>query len=180
MIETERLHVRSWRDDDRAPFHALNSDPEVMATLGPLMTRAESDALVDRLAASEVARGCTFWAVERRSDGAFLGFCGVRWNDQELPIHGALEAGWRMIRAAWGQGYAREAAAASLEWGWQHTDADRIVAITSTGNHRSWGLMERLGMVRDPDGDFEHPRVPDGSPLKSHITYWIERPARAG
>jgi len=178
-IATERLNVRSWREADRAPFHALNSDPRVMATLGPVMTRAESDALVDRLAAAEAARGCTFWAVERRADGAFLGFCGVRWNAQEIPIRGMLEIGWRLGHAHWGSGYASEAAAASLDWAWRETEAACVVAITSETNTRSQAVMARIGMERLADGDFDHPAVPEGDRLRRHLICRIDRPGRA-
>lgn len=178
-IETERLVVRSWREADCAPFHALNRDPDVMATLGPSLSRAESDALIERLTAAEARRGCTFWAVERRTDAAFLGFCGVRWNEQPIPIEGELEIGWRLARAHWGQGLAREAAAASLDWAWRNTDAPHVAAITAEVNPRSWGLMERLGMTRAVDGDFGHPALAEGDRLRPHRTYRIARPRPA-
>jgi RimJ/RimL family protein N-acetyltransferase len=78
----------------------------------------------------------------------------------------------------WGKGYAREAAEASLAWGWEHLDVPTIAAITTTNNVRSSGLMERLGMVRAAADDFDHPNVPLGSGLRRHITYRIARPAR--
>ena len=177
MIATERLILRSWEDRDRAPFAAMGQDPEVMATLGPLLSRAESDAVIDRLRGIDVEHGHTFWAVERREDGATLGFCGLVRGRPGTPIVGEPEIGWRLARAAWGKGYAREAAAASLAWAWANLPDPQVAAITTPGNVRSWGLMERLGMARDPAGDFEHPMVPDGSPLKPHLTYRISRGA---
>jgi RimJ/RimL family protein N-acetyltransferase len=173
-IETERLILRNWRDEDRAPFATMSADPQVMATLGPVMERDKSDALIDRLIAIAACLGHTFGALERREDGAFLGWCGL--VDGTVPaIAGKPEIGWRLASAYWGQGYAREAAQATLAWGWANLDTDRIWAITSRGNSRSWGLMERLGMVRHPNLDFDHPNVPDDSALKPHITYSIGR-----
>ncbi|MFC3713160.1 GNAT family N-acetyltransferase [Sphingoaurantiacus capsulatus] len=176
MIETERLLVRPWQDSDRAPFAEMGQDPEVMATLGPLMSRAEVDAAVDRLMAHQAKHGFCFWALERKADGMFLGFCGLKAEAAAPHLAGELETGWRLRRDAWGGGYAREAAEASLGWALANTSYKRVIAITTPGNVRSWGLMERLGMHRLADGDFDHPSVPDGDPLKPHITYAIDRP----
>jgi RimJ/RimL family protein N-acetyltransferase len=176
-IETERLILRDWREEDREPWHAMSCDPQVMATIGPLKTRAESDAQIDRFVAQSVATGYTVWALERREDGAFMGFCGF-FQGEFAPIENEIEIGWRLWGKDWGRGYAREAAQACLDWGWAHIDADLIWAITTPGNIRSWGLMERLGMARHPELDFDHPNVPEGSPLKPHIAYSIGRNAR--
>lgn len=175
MIGTERLILRAWAERDRSPFAAMGRDPRVMATLGPLLSRSQSDGLVDRLAGTQVAHGITFWAVERR-DGAFLGFCGLKPGPDGTPIAGEWEIGWRLAHAYWGRGYAREAAAATLAWAWANSARDRVVAITTPGNPRSWGLMERLGMARLADGDFDHPALSPGDPLRRHLTYAIERP----
>ncbi len=177
MIDTERLIVRPWRDSDRAPFHAMSCDPEVMATLGPVQTRAESDTAIDRQIAVQGARGYCFWALEDRADGSFLGFCGLKIAPDAIPgIEGAIEIGWRLRRNAWGHGYAREAAAACIDWGWANLADDRIIAITTPSNVRSWGLMERLGMVRRHDLDFDHPALALDDPLRPHLTYEVLRP----
>lgn len=175
MIETERLILRGWRDSDRAPFHAMGQDERVMATLGPLLWRDESDALIDRLQAILETHGFTFWAVERKADGAFLGFCGLKPGAEDTPIEGEIEIGWRLAHDHWGKGYAREAAQASLDWGWANLDAPAIAAITSVDNRRSWGLMARLGMVRAAGDDFDHPKAIER--LRPHITYRITRDA---
>lgn len=177
MIETDRLLLRAWEERDRAPFAALGQDPEVMATLGPLLSRSESDAMIDRLRGLQEELGHTFWAMERRADGATIGFCGLVRGRLGTPIEGEPEIGWRLARPAWGQGYAREAAEASLAWAWANLPDQSVAAITATINGRSWGLMRRLGMTRDPAGDFDHPLVPEGSPLRAHVTYRIARPA---
>ena len=176
MIATERLILRGWRDSDREPFHAMCIDPRVMEFLGPPMTRADTDAAIDRQNGLIASIGHAFWAVEHAADGTFLGFCGIKPGAEGTPIHGEIEIGWRLASPWWGQGYAREAAQASLDWGWANLDARGIAAITTVGNRRSWGLMERLGMTRAPEDDFEHPAVPAGSPLRPHVTYRIGRP----
>ncbi|WP_010544581.1 GNAT family N-acetyltransferase [Sphingomonas elodea] len=173
MIETERLVLRGWRDADRAPFHAMCSDPRVMAFIGPLQTRAETDAAIDRQFGWQSDLGHCFWAIERRDDAHFLGFCGLKPGAAGTPIEGEIEIGWRLGFEHWGRGYAREAAAASLAWGWAHLAADSIAAITVEENARSWGLMERLGMHRVEGGDFDHPAaIPE---LRRHRSYRIAR-----
>jgi len=176
MIETERLILRPWRDADREPFWAMACDPRVMAYLPPL-TRAESDASVDRMIAIERAHGHVFWALERKAEGDFIGFCGILPPRSPIFEH---EIGWRLAHHAWRLGLAREAAEASLEWAWSHLPVPAIMAITNLANVRSWGLMERLGMARCPDEDFDHPDLAEGDPLRPHILYRIHRPQSQG
>lgn len=177
MIETARLILRPWRDADREPLHRMSRDADVMAFLGPLLSREESDALIDRMMALQAQRGYCFWALERQNDARLLGLCGLKPGAAGTPIANRIEIGWRLRRDAWGAGYAREAAKAVIQWGWASLGCDTIYAITATGNERSWRLMERLGMQRLPHLDFDHPLVPEGSALKAHITYATERPA---
>lgn len=176
MIDTERLILRAWRADDVAPFYTMGNDPEVMRYLGPLMSRADAEAARERMDAILASHGFCFWAIERKADGAFIGFCGLKPGPAGTPIADKVEIGWRLARDAWGQGYAREAAQASIDWGWTKTDTPEIAAITSIDNVRSWGLMERLGMTRDHASDFDHPAVAIGDPLRPHILYRIARP----
>jgi RimJ/RimL family protein N-acetyltransferase len=176
VIQTERLLIRPWRDADSAPFFAINSDPEVMRHIRVVASREESDAGIERQRQSQALHGFCFWALERRADGAFLGFCGLRRGVPATPIADDLEIGWRLGREYWGQGYAREAAAACLAWAFDEAGAPRVAAITVVANTRSWRLMERLGMIRRPDMDFLHPTLPEGDPLRPHITYIAEQP----
>jgi RimJ/RimL family protein N-acetyltransferase len=172
-LETGRLLLRAWRDADRDPFFAMNSDPAVMQFL-PATDRAASDTAVDRLVAAQDRDGCCFWAVERHDDRAFLGFCGLM--APRLPLI-EYEIGWRLRREAWGRGFASEAARASLAWGWANLPAPSIVAITVPANRRSRAGMERIGMAHAADADFDHPELPEGDPLRRHVLYRITRPA---
>ena len=177
MINAERLILRDWCDADLAPFNAMCRDPEVMAQLGPLQSIDETRAAIARQIDVQAERGHCFWAIERHSDSAFLGFCGLKIAPDGIAgIEDAIEIGWRLRRDAWGQGYAREAAAASLEWGFATLPDDRIIAITTPANVRSWGLMLRLGMVRRHDLDFAHPALAADDPLGPHVTYELRRP----
>lgn len=177
MIETARLNLRRWRAADAAPFHAMCNDPAVMEHLGAPLTPGDADDAIVRQNGFLDEHGYCFWALERRDDGAFLGFCGIKPGAADTPIEGRPEIGWRLAAAHWGQGYAREAAEASLNHGWGTLGFDSIWAITTPANIRSWGLMERLGMRRRAEFDFDHPQ-PDLDPrLVPHITYSIGRPA---
>lgn len=173
-IETERLVLRSWREEDIAPFHAICGDPEVMATLGPVMDRAETAALINRVAAIEAEHGHTFWALERRADSRLVGWCGVIRGSHD-PILDKPEIGWRLARDTWGQGYITEAARATLDWLFANRPDDAAWAITSQGNRRSRAVMERLGMTYRPELDFDHPKIAPGDPLQRHVTYELGR-----
>jgi len=177
MIDTAGLVLRGWIDADKAPFHAMCNDPAVMEYLGPPLSHDDVDAAVARQNALLADLGHCFWAIERKDDGAFLGFCGLKPGAAGTPIEQRIEIGWRIGRAHWGQGYAREAAKASLHWGWANLDVESIWAITVPGNSRSWGLMERIGMIRRAELDFDHPLPGLEARLKPHITYTVGRPA---
>ncbi|MDJ0277093.1 GNAT family N-acetyltransferase [Sphingomonas sp. 2R-10] len=176
MIGTERLVLRPYAVGDRAAILSHVADAEVMRFLTPLPTDADVDAAIARQNGYQRDLGYCFWSVEARAGGALVGVCGLKPGAAGTPLEGSVEIGWRFGRAHWGRGFAREAAAASLAWGFDNLPDARIGAITVLANTRSWGLMERIGMVRDPDGDFDHPAVPDDSPLKRHITHWKARP----
>lgn len=175
MIETERLILREWRESDQEPFARMGRSPAVMEHLGDLLDDAQVEAAIVRQQNFQATHGCCFRAIERRDDGVFLGFCGLKPGSFG-PLVDEIEIGWRLREDAWGQGYAKEAAIASLAWGWANLAAPRIMAITTPANRASWGLMERLGMTSRPDLDFSHPQFEEGHPLCAHITYVAERP----
>lgn len=178
MIGTDRLILRPWQDTDIAPFAAMGQDADVMRHLNGVIDRDMAVPVIERHRASQVSDGHCFWAIERTVDRAFLGFCGLRTGGHPgTGVSDELEIGWRLARHAWGQGYAREAAQASLAWGWGYTDRSRIAAWTVPANEASWGLMRRLGMTARPELDFDHPDFAAGHPLRRHLVYTIDRPA---
>ncbi len=176
MIQTERLILRSWRDADREPYAALNADPEVMQHFPTPLTRQESDASIDGHIASIAAHGWGNFAVERRADGALLGHVGVKPTEANLPFGGDPELGWRLARHAWGQGYASEAARAVIAHAFERLRFGRVTAFTAIENLRSQAVMERIGMVRRPDLDFDHPGVPKGHRLERHVVWEAHAP----
>jgi RimJ/RimL family protein N-acetyltransferase len=175
-METERLVMRRWREEDRAPFAAMNADPEVMEHFPARLTRAESDGLVDRIEAQFDRLGYSLWALEVRESGEFIGFTGLALQTFEAPFLPAVEIGWRLARPAWGHGYAIEAARRAARYAFEGAGLDGIISMTAVPNVRSQAVMRRLGMTRDPAEDFDHPRVPEGSPLRRHVLYRLRRP----
>lgn len=174
FLETPRLLLRQWRDADYAPFAALNADPAVMEFFPEPLERSASDALAHRCRALIEERGWGVWAVELKSEGHFIGSTGLHVPAADLPCSPCVEVGWRLARAAWGKGYATEAASAALRFGFTVVALPEIVAFTALGNVRSQAVMERLGMRRDQN-TFQHPAVPEASQLREHCLYRITR-----
>jgi RimJ/RimL family protein N-acetyltransferase len=174
-LDTDRLHLRRWRFFDRAPFAAMNADPEVMAHYPSPLTEAESDAFVDRIRAHFDEHGFGLWALEVAGRGEFIGYTGLVVQTFEAPFNPSVEVGWRLTRSAWGKGYAVEAARAAVADGFERVGLDEIVSMTAVTNERSQAVMRRLGMTHDPADDFDHPRVPEGNPLRRHVLHRLPR-----
>jgi RimJ/RimL family protein N-acetyltransferase len=172
-IETPRLRLRQWREDDLAPFAALNTDPEVMRFFEEPLSHERSDAWARAIAAVIEDQGWGLWALERRDTGEFIGFTGLQVPRHELPFNPCVEVGWRLARSAWGQGFATEAGRASLAHAFGPLDLDEVVSMTAVTNVPSRRVMERLGMARDGQADFDHPGVSHGHPLQRHVLYRI-------
>jgi RimJ/RimL family protein N-acetyltransferase len=174
QLETPRLLLRQWQADDREPFARMSADPEVMRWFPALLSRAESDAVADRISGLIESRRWGFWAVEIKSSRAFAGFVGLHRPIDEMPFSPCVEIGWRLSRAAWGQGIATEAAYRALAFGFHTLALTEIVSFAVVQNLRSIAVMQRLGMMADAD-TFMHPGLPDDSPLREHCLYRISR-----
>jgi RimJ/RimL family protein N-acetyltransferase len=171
LIDTTRLRLRAWRATDRAAFAAMNSDPEVMADEGGTLDRAGSDAKLDRYRATFERHGFGRWLVEDHG-GAFLGYAGVMPSPSGHPLGHHFEIGWRFMRAAWGHGYATEAARAALDDALGRAGLSEILAYTAVDNLRSQAVMTRLRLFRDPTRDF----VADYPHQKGwHGLVWVAR-----
>jgi RimJ/RimL family protein N-acetyltransferase len=170
-LRTERLLLRRWLARDRQPFAAMNADEEVMEHFPATLSRAESIAMVERTEACFERRGYGLWAVELADEGRFIGFAGLSPVDIPVAFAPAVEIGWRLARPFWGQGFASEAAAAAITFGFIERDLKEIVSFTAVGNRRSRRVMERLGMSRDPAEDFDHPLLGEADRLRPHVLY---------
>jgi RimJ/RimL family protein N-acetyltransferase len=175
-LRTPRLLLREWRDEDAEPFAAMSFDPTVMEYLLPFSDRAASDAWIERMRRHNDEHGFAYWAVELPGTAGLIGAIGLSCvRTLPVPFAPAVEIGWRLALAHWGQGYASEAAQATIDDGFGRLHLDEIVAFTVLTNQRSRRVMERLGMIRDPSEDFDHPAFPEGHPLRRHVLYCIRR-----
>ena len=181
VTETERLRLRNWRSGDDTRFNEHCNRPAVMRWLGGVKSREFIFDIAARFASWQETYGHTFWVVERKEDAAFLGFCGLKIADGAgSSVTGKIEIGWRFREDAWGKGYAKEAAIASLDHAFGTLKAERVIALTVIQNEASWGLMKRLGMRRREDLDYIDPDWPEN--MNPVIVYaitadeWRERP----
>lgn len=175
-IETERLVLRDWRDADLAPFAAMNADDKVMEHYPATLSRAQSDAFADRCKHFLAENGFGLYAVETKSARDFIGYVGFSRATFPAPFTPAMEIAWRLAFESWGNGYATEAARACLRVGFSDLEFDELVSFTTRDNKRSVAVMERIGMSRDPDDDFEHPMLPVGHHQRPHVLYRITNP----
>jgi len=170
-LETPRLLLRPWRDSDREPFAAMNADPRVMRYFLSTLTRQQSDALVDHCEAHLERHGFCPLAAELRETGEFIGFIGLSIPAFTAHFTPCVEIGWRLGFDHHGRGLATEGAREVL----RHANGE-IVSFTSAVNLPSRRVMEKLGMRRDAADDFDHPRIPEGHPLRPHVLYRIHLP----
>lgn len=168
-IRTDRLLLRRWRDADREPFAALNSDPETMRYFPATLDRAASDAMVDLLEHRFDEQGYGLWATELAATGEFIGFTGLNPKPEDVPGDARVEIGWRLARHAWHHGYATEAATAALDVAFNRLGLPQICSFTSVLNEPSQAVMRRIGLTES--FRFDHPRIPPGDPLRPHVMY---------
>ena len=178
IIETHRLRLRPWRDEDLPAFAAMNSDSRVMEFFPKVLSRGESDALAARIRGKLEQNGFGFWAVEVPSVADFIGFVGLSVPGFEAHFTPCVEIGWRLAYEHWGKGFATEAAKASRDFGFAELRLDQIVSFTVPNNLRSRRVMERIGMTHSPTDDFEHPGLPEGHRMRLHVLYRLARTER--
>ena len=179
-LRTERLCLRWWVEDDRAPFARLNADARVVEFLPGPLSRQESDARAQRIEAHFLEQGFGLWAVEIPGVTRFAGFIGLSIPRFEAPFTPCVEIGWRLDADYWNRGYATEGARAALAFGFESLHLEAIVSYTVPANARSRRVMEKIGMTHAPRDDFDHPSLPEGHPLRRHVFYRIDRAAFIG
>jgi RimJ/RimL family protein N-acetyltransferase len=173
-LSSDRLFLRRWRAADRDVFAPMNANARVMQFFASPLSRDDSDAMIDRIEEHFARRGFGLWAVEVPSVAPFVGFAGLSVLADppfNAPCSPCVEIGWRLAFEHWGHGYATEAARLALGYAFGTLALPEVVSFTSVVNLRSRAVMERLGMRRDPADDFDHPRLPDGHPLRRHVLH---------
>lgn len=174
-INTERLILRPWREDDLTPFAQLNADPRVMEYFPAVKTYQDTVEEYGRIADDFQKNGWGLWAATLAADDAFIGFIGLHPVGFTSHFTPAVEIGWRLAYEYWGKGYATEGAIATLEYAFKALDLPEIVSFTTVQNTRSRHVMEKIGMHRDPADDFDHPFLAEGHRLRKHVLYRIQK-----
>jgi RimJ/RimL family protein N-acetyltransferase len=174
-LNSARLLMRQWRDDDLKVFAAMCADPQVMRYFPAPLSRLESAKLIGRIRGHFAEYGFGLWALERQDTGEFIGFTGLNLVGFDAHFTPAVEIGWRLAREHWGLGFASEAAWTVLGCGFEQLELDEIVSFTAVSNLSSQKVMQAIGMHHRPSDDFPHPKLKDGHPLKPHVLYRINR-----
>jgi RimJ/RimL family protein N-acetyltransferase len=174
-LRTQRLLMRRWRESDREPFAEMNASPEVMRFFPSTMERAQTDAFVDLIEQRFEVQGYGLWALELVETGEFLGYTGLNPMPEGVPGAGGMEVGYRLKQAAWGHGYATEAALQTIATAFDEIGLDEVWSMTAVLNTPSQAVMKRAGLTFY--GHFEHPRIEPGSPIRPHVVYRRERPS---
>lgn len=181
-LETERLIIRNWKEQDRDLFHFINSDDTVMQFFPFRRDRLASDKMMDELKSNITKDGYGFSALELKETSECIGFCGLADAHAEDGLEtGGVEIGWRLAPQYWGKGYVTEAAQRLIVFGFEELVLDEIISFAVKENQKSFAVMERLGMKHDKANDFDHTRVPDTHPqLKPHLFYCLKNPNKKG
>ena len=174
QLESARLILRQWRDSDLPAFADMCADPRVMRYFPETLSRLESAAVIGRVRGHFAELGYGLWALERKDSGQFIGFTGLGQVGFDAPFAPATEIGWRLAYEHWGLGFASEAAWTCVNCAFGRLDMDEVVAFTAAANLGSEKVMQSIGMLRDVDGDFDHPKLP-GHELQRHMLYRITR-----
>lgn len=173
-LETDRLKLRQWKDEDYSIFADLNEDLQVMEFFPNPLMRMESYKLADTIKGLIEKRGWGLWAVELKNTNEFIGFTGLHIPKPSLPFSPCVEVGWRLVKGAWGFGYATEAARASLKVAFEDLKLEEIIAYTALHNLRSQSVMRKLGMT-NTDQNFDHPDLDPGHPLREQLLFKITK-----
>ncbi len=171
MFETKRLILREWKDEDIAPFAAMNQDPKVMEFFPATLSLDETKALVERIRQHFKTHGFGLFAVEIKETGEFIGFVGLMTPTFEAHFTPCVEIGWRIASAHWKQGYATEAAKMVLHMALEKYGLKEVVSFTAAINLPSIAVMKKIGLQHNPQDDFDHPRLDKAHPLSRHVLY---------
>lgn len=169
-VQTERLILRQWRSTDKPLFSRMNADPRVMEFFPSTLSKIQSDHSVDRFRRHIDDFGWGFWATERVDTAELIGFIGINYSADGLPFAPCVDIGWRLAYRHWGMGFATEGARAARDYAFEHAGLQEIVSMTPTLNVRSEHLMNKLGLIKQPE-NFFHPKVAQGDPLREHVLY---------
>ncbi len=174
-LQSARLLMRQWRDEDLTAFAEMCADPRVMRYFTGTLSRLESAGVIGRIRGHFAEFGFGMWSLQRKDTGDFIGFTGLGTVAFDAHFAPAVEISWRLAHDHWGLGFASEAAWTALRCGFEQLGLDEVVSFTAERNVPSEKVMQAIGMRRDLGGDFDHPEVEEGHPLRRHRLYRITR-----
>lgn len=175
VLETERLFLRTFQEEDVEPLVAINQDSKVMRFFPSEPTREETIALIDKIISHQDEKNFSLYAVEIKKTGEMIGFVGLLAVTFEAHFTPAIEIGWRLSSQHWNQGYATEAAKAVLDYAFRKLDIEEVVSFTSVLNKPSIRVMQKIGLHTNLEDDFDNPRITSGSELIRHVLYRLKR-----
>jgi RimJ/RimL family protein N-acetyltransferase len=174
-LETDRLLMREWQEGDLKPFAEMGQDPDVMRYFPKQMSQEDAEQFITKSNLFLQHKGFTLWATTVKESGQFAGFVGLAEPSYQTHFTPCVEIGWRLSKKFWGQGFATEAARRVLKYAFEDLNLPEIVSFTTVLNTPSMKVMERIGMIRDTGGDFDHPKIPVDHPLCRHVLYRIKK-----
>ncbi len=178
IIETARLILRTWHEDDLESMYAINQDPKVMEYFPALVSKKETLGFIRNMIKQQDIDGYAFYAVELKSTHEMIGFIGLLYRPKtalQVPLNPSTEIGWRLSSKHWGKGLATEGAKAVLAHAFHVLGLDEVVSFTVVNNTKSRRVMEKIGLQYHPKDDFDHPKLPKDSPLKRHVLYRLNK-----
>lgn len=175
ILETERLVLRTWEDQDLKDILAMNQDPKVMQYFPSLQDLEATKCLMNKVEQHFAEYGYSLYAAIRKDTEEFIGFIGLFKTQFKAHFTPATEIGWRLLSEQWGKGFAVEGAKAVLKYAFEELKLPEIVSFTSQKNKRSIRLMQKIGLERDEKDDFDFPDMPADNPLKRHVLYRLTR-----
>ena len=175
IIETERLLLRTWKEEDAEPYYQMNQDPRFLEFLPDTISMEQAKEYIVSTNKRIAKNGFSFFAIEEKESGNLAGSLGLEKIESPFPFAPAIKIGWRLAFPYWGRGYATEAAKAVLNYGFYTLGFEEIVSYAVAENHASRRIMEKIGMTRDVQGDFERPHLPAGHRLSRSVLYRIKK-----
>jgi RimJ/RimL family protein N-acetyltransferase len=176
VIETERLILRTWKDQDVEAYYLINQDDNVMEFLPkPSLTMPQVSDFISKMNIQMTETQYTLWAVELKETGKMIGFIGLNYTDWESSFTPAVEVGWRLGSQYWGKGYATEGAKACIDYGFNKIGLEEIISFTAIDNIKSTNVMKKLGLKEDIKAAFNMPKLPLDHPLSKHVLYRITK-----
>ncbi|HAU1322215.1 TPA: GNAT family N-acetyltransferase [Legionella pneumophila] len=175
ILETERLFLRTFQENDVESLIAISQDEKVMQFFPAIPTREEIIAFIDRIITHQEEKNFSLYAAEIKNTGEMIGFVGLFTATFQAHFTPAIEIGWRLSSKHWNQGYATEAAKAVIDYAFRKLDLDEVVSFTSALNKPSIRVMQKIGLHTNSEDNFDNPKVPSGNPLMEHVLYRLKR-----